>query len=597
MASASSGTAVAPRGNRLFVAAIDFGTTYSGYAFSSKDDFEKEPMKINSNVWNAGARNLLSTKSPTALLLNPDETFNSFGYEAETTYSEIVEDDDNYREYYYFHRFKMMLHNNKVLRRDSKILDETDKPLEAMKVFSMSIKFLKDHLFKSIKDKVPEIQSDDIHYVLTVPAIWDDNAKQFMREAAMKAGIKREHLSIALEPEAASIHCQNLPVEKQTVGEVSFLKVVKSGTKYMIVDLGGGTADITVHQRSGDGRLKEIRPASGGPWGGKSVDDTFLQFLYDLVGKDVIKTLKEENMDDYLELMREFETKKRSVTVAKQGKISMTFPVTISDLVKKSPRGSMEAAISASKFKGHVNWKTQKLQISTDLFRSFFRKTIDGVICHIQDVLSDRNTQDVENILMVGGFSECELVQNAVHEHFGEKRIIVPDEAGLSVLKGAVLFGHIPRAIAMRVSRCTYGIQSWPEFDPTKHPQSKKVVINGVPRCKDVFFKYITVGEQVRPGYEQTQIFQALKPDEDTLECTVYASNEEDPKFVTDQTCRRLGTLTVPLPRMRAEEPLEIEETMVFGDTELHVVAKDLTHNRVFEAFFNFLDNNADSDA
>lgn len=33
------------RATKLFVAAIDFGTTYSGYAFSSYDDFQKEPQK------------------------------------------------------------------------------------------------------------------------------------------------------------------------------------------------------------------------------------------------------------------------------------------------------------------------------------------------------------------------------------------------------------------------------------------------------------------------------------------------------------------------------------------------------------------------
>lgn len=56
-----------------------------------------------------------------------------------------------------------------------------------MTVFSLSIKFLKDHLFNSLSDNFSDIQKDDIHYVLTVPAIWDDNAKQFMREAAVKA--------------------------------------------------------------------------------------------------------------------------------------------------------------------------------------------------------------------------------------------------------------------------------------------------------------------------------------------------------------------------------------------------------------------------
>jgi len=99
---------------RLFVAAIDFGTTYSGYAFSSKDGFKQEPLKVVSNVWNAGTRSLISHKAPTALLLNPDKTFKAFGYEAENQYIELSEEDKDVQKYYYFHRFKMVLHKNRV---------------------------------------------------------------------------------------------------------------------------------------------------------------------------------------------------------------------------------------------------------------------------------------------------------------------------------------------------------------------------------------------------------------------------------------------------------------------------------------------------
>ena len=35
-----------PRENYLLVAAIDFGTAYSGYAFSRVDDFKKDPLKV-----------------------------------------------------------------------------------------------------------------------------------------------------------------------------------------------------------------------------------------------------------------------------------------------------------------------------------------------------------------------------------------------------------------------------------------------------------------------------------------------------------------------------------------------------------------------
>lgn len=93
--------------SRLIVAAIDFGTTYSGYAYSFKSDWTKVFM----NKWEGGQ--LTSHKAPTTLLLNPDTTFNSFGYEAEKTYADIATDgDDDGRsctEYYFFHRFKMML--------------------------------------------------------------------------------------------------------------------------------------------------------------------------------------------------------------------------------------------------------------------------------------------------------------------------------------------------------------------------------------------------------------------------------------------------------------------------------------------------------
>lgn len=584
MASAGGGIST-----HLFVAAIDFGTTYSGYAFSAKDDFKKEPLKINANVWNAGARSLMSHKAPTALLLNPDKSFNSFGYNAENTFSNLAEENDHHA-YYYFHRFKMVLHNNKDLRRDTMLKDEgKKKSLPAISVFSHSIRHLKDHLLDSIKKMVSGIEDSDIKFVLTVPAIWDDKAKQFMREAAKLGGIRETQLHIALEPEAASIYCQHLPVERAGLGNETFLKVAKSGTRYMVVDLGGGTADMTVHQRHHDGTLKELLPALGGAFGGKSIDDAFKDFLGKIVGDENITNLQEESMEDYIDLFREFETKKRSICQDKPAKISITVPVALMDIVKRDKsKVNMQKAVDASPFGEDVNWGKQKLQISNKQFRELFKPTIAGIIKDMEGILQDPKFLDVDNVLMVGGFAECELVQNAVRSKFTKKRIIVPDEAGLAVLKGAVLFGHAPYTISSRVARHTYGIQTWPAFDPQIHPDSKRIVINGVARCKDAFYKYIEIGQQVTPGHRESQVFQALKPDEDTLECTVYISNNRNPQFVDEPGCSRLGLLTVPLDRNR-RGPVEVEETMIFGETELHVQAKDITTGNLYEARFDFL--------
>lgn len=402
----------------MFCAAIDFGTTYSGYAFSSKDDFEKEPTKINTNVW-AGSR-LLSLKAPTACLLNSSQEFVAFGYDAENKYSELVAEEEN-EPYYYFHRFKMLLHERRITR-DIKITDETGKEMEALKVFQYSIQFLKDHLFKSISDKIKGIKEHDLHYVLTVPAIWEDSAKQFMREAALQAGIKAGQLSIALEPEAASIYCQNLKTDRsENKGKNLFSATIKPGTKYMVVDLGGGTADITVHERYSDGTLKEIIPASGGPWGGRAIDEAFHGFLKRICGPKTIDELQKTELEDFIDLFREFETKKRSIRMDQESKVVVTLPVSLLDLVKKH-RGKMESALLQSPYSQAVSYSKQKLHISPETFRDFFKGTADLLLKHLEKLFRDDKLDNCENLIMVGGFSECEIMQHKIKEKFGKTK-------------------------------------------------------------------------------------------------------------------------------------------------------------------------------
>ena len=67
--------------------------------------------------------------------------------------------------------------------------------MEAVKVFGYGIKYLKDHLFGRVKRTLPETRDDDIRYVLTVPAIWNEGAKLFMREAAKVVSFMRSSKS------------------------------------------------------------------------------------------------------------------------------------------------------------------------------------------------------------------------------------------------------------------------------------------------------------------------------------------------------------------------------------------------------------------
>ena len=96
--------------NYIAVAAIDFGTTFSGYAFGTIADLKKDPTKTFAPHWHAADGGLVSSKTPTTVLLDKDEKLVDFGFGAETAYAELSENEEH-EEYYYFQRFKMMLYD------------------------------------------------------------------------------------------------------------------------------------------------------------------------------------------------------------------------------------------------------------------------------------------------------------------------------------------------------------------------------------------------------------------------------------------------------------------------------------------------------
>ncbi|XP_076117045.1 uncharacterized protein LOC143084876 isoform X2 [Mytilus galloprovincialis] len=166
--------------NPLISAAIEIGTTHSGYAFSTRNEFKMEPTTIHTNLWEGSS--LCSFKAPTAVLLDSDQEFVAFGYEAENMYSELVSDEEH-EDYYYFQKFEMLLHE-KVIKRDTDIMDELNKPMAALDVLHLTIRFLKDHVLEAIRGKWKAIEDRDIHFTFTVPAIWDDSTYELMKEAA-----------------------------------------------------------------------------------------------------------------------------------------------------------------------------------------------------------------------------------------------------------------------------------------------------------------------------------------------------------------------------------------------------------------------------
>jgi hypothetical protein len=98
----------------LLVAALDFGTTYSGIAWSFTHEFEKYPLRISSLHWSSMiGPSQASCKTPTSLLVKSNGEMVAFGYDAEEQYSELA-DDNAQSGYCFFKHFKMLLYDNEV---------------------------------------------------------------------------------------------------------------------------------------------------------------------------------------------------------------------------------------------------------------------------------------------------------------------------------------------------------------------------------------------------------------------------------------------------------------------------------------------------
>ncbi|XP_062612427.1 serine-rich adhesin for platelets-like [Saccostrea cucullata] len=207
------------RGHHVVVA-IDFGTTYSGYAYS----FTRDPSHVHlMRKWEGGDPGVINEKTPTSILLTPEGQFHSFGYSARDNYHDLGKEEA--KTWMYFEKFKMILHNTPELSKDTLLKASNGRLFPAMTVFSLALKFFRDHALQELSDQSGmKILNEDVRWVISVPAIWRASAKQFIRQAAYEGGLVSsqcpEQMIIALEPEAASIYCRKLKMY-QLVPEIN----------------------------------------------------------------------------------------------------------------------------------------------------------------------------------------------------------------------------------------------------------------------------------------------------------------------------------------------------------------------------------------
>jgi len=233
------------------VIGIDFGTTFTGVAYAFTDSLNQNEIRINSQT-----RNELETVVEKITVLkqwpNASQQF------AEKTPTHLAYDSTNGKVVAWgglvgpahdttIGGFKLGLHSGAryhyttaAASRLGGFLGDANwrHPNLPSKT---AVDFAADYLAllgNHVMNEVLAQQFDEsflrnkrVSFVLTVPAIWTDGAKDATRRAAVRAGIPPEQLTLITEPEAAAHYCATICTEVN----------LEVGDYFIVCDAGGGT--------------------------------------------------------------------------------------------------------------------------------------------------------------------------------------------------------------------------------------------------------------------------------------------------------------------------------------------------------------------
>ncbi|KAL3857838.1 hypothetical protein ACJMK2_012468 [Sinanodonta woodiana] len=555
------------------VIALDIGTTYSGYACQFRDTFKTNPREIWMN--SSWGQACIANKTKTCLLLKSNEEIVSIGDKAEFEFFQMYDKDRALveKDYLFFKNFKLILY--KEISEDAHLAEDYFSRRKSIKlVMSKFIEGLVKHCIeKFTRQRRISISDDKVRWVITVPAIWNENAKSVMRKAAEMAGIPGNQLILALEPEAAAINCLYLSVQERS----GLDDLGRVGDKFMVIDLGGGTIDITaveVVQSYPYNRLKEIVGANGGAWGGQRVNEAFQQACHDTFktkdGKSVFTKCRRA---DLLKMENEFERQKLNIVEGNPQWIEFQLPHDIRNEIMK------DVYQEPNRYSKYFEINQNGLFFNSEIIRDvLFQETLKMTIQHIQEKMSIINAAHVRKFILVGGFAESPIVIEEMQKQFPDKKIFVVINPFYAVLRGAVLFGHEPNVLQSRISRFTFGVKTHVNFDPKVHlPKKKWVAKDGRTYAKDVFSIHVKSGETVSIGETRLLVeYVPVYPNQTSVRINVYQSTEKEPMYVTDPSCKKLCYLDVPLLEpINVDQNKKVEVSMVYGGTELTVEGVD----------------------
>ena len=213
----------------------------------------------------------------------------------------------------------------------NKLTAANGKQFDASTVFVEAFKHIKSIVFDYIaghakKNGIRNLKINDIYdiqWIVTIPAIWDDIAKNKMitwiKDAELIDDTIKNHCILKYEPDCASLSLQHqLLNENNQMNDGNLFDLDEKvdnkvndindliGKKYMIIDAGGGTVDIGCHEFMENCSVKELHYPTGGPWGDICVDEAFENLLRCLLGCIYIKSNKIKIHDRLIDTISQY---------------------------------------------------------------------------------------------------------------------------------------------------------------------------------------------------------------------------------------------------------------------------------------------------
>ena len=428
-----------------------------------------------------------------------------------------------------------------------------------------------------------------------------------------------DQLSLALETECVALYCQQLPTEY-----ADHMQYVDDAKSCIVLDIGGGTVDITALKQVSPGSYEVTITPRGNEFGGKEVNEQFKRLLQMIVRDEGFQSfLKKQSTHeehnailqkiiyrDFERIKVDFGSKVDHLIPEGRGRAE-TQPVLETQANKQVPVLREHSCTSPEDFSFHLELpkaflkcykkiidqelkgkhgvkldeSKRLLMFSDSMMKSFFDPVLESMgYLVIQAVREANESGHLSIVYMAGGFGGCKYVYQYLKDKIKlslpntNVPLIVPTDHTLAVCKGAVLYGRNPGAINIRKMEASYGIHVSKPFQGVHEECHTYVDQDGTKRCGNIFKPFVVQGDKVKASDVFTITLVPQFQTDTEARIGFYSSTNPNVQYISDARTRQIGEIKLSIPNPTDQPVTErtIEITMNLSSIEIKVTARAL---------------------